>query len=177
MSADEIQHKIPVSVLVVVHTKDGLFLLLERADRTDFWQSVTGSLNNLAEPPIKAAQRELFEETGFWLEERDFTDWHEKTVYDIYPHWRHRYPAGVFQNTEHTFSVCLDKMYTPRLAKDEHVAYRWLDRREAAAKCFSPSNRSAIERCLTNEIDVNGRRTILHIVSPRTNPNLDPHVE
>ena len=36
-------YKIPVSVLVVIHTADLQVLLLERADRPGFWQSVTGS--------------------------------------------------------------------------------------------------------------------------------------
>ncbi|HSQ05275.1 MAG TPA: dihydroneopterin triphosphate diphosphatase, partial [Burkholderiales bacterium] len=37
------RYKKPVSVLVVVHTRDLQVLLLERADRPGFWQSVTGS--------------------------------------------------------------------------------------------------------------------------------------
>ena len=37
------QYKIPVSVLVVIHSADLQVLLLERADRPGFWQSVTGS--------------------------------------------------------------------------------------------------------------------------------------
>ena len=36
-------HKIPVSVLVVSYTPALEVLLLERADRPGFWQSVTGS--------------------------------------------------------------------------------------------------------------------------------------
>jgi NUDIX domain-containing protein len=35
--------KIPISVLVVIHTPDLQVLLLERADHPGFWQSVTGS--------------------------------------------------------------------------------------------------------------------------------------
>jgi dATP pyrophosphohydrolase len=38
-------HKIPESVLVVIHTSDLDVLLIERADRPGFWQSVTGSLD------------------------------------------------------------------------------------------------------------------------------------
>ena len=37
------QYKIPVSVLVVIHSADLQVLLLERADKPGFWQSVTGS--------------------------------------------------------------------------------------------------------------------------------------
>ena len=57
-------HKIPESVLVVIHTADLEVLLIERADRPGFWQSVTGSLDRLDEPLLDTAARELFEETG-----------------------------------------------------------------------------------------------------------------
>ena len=56
--------KIPESVLVVIHTTDGQVLLLERADRPGFWQSVTGSLDAPDEAPCAAARREVQEETG-----------------------------------------------------------------------------------------------------------------
>ena len=35
--------KIPVSTLVLVHTRDLLVALIERADFSGYWQSVTGS--------------------------------------------------------------------------------------------------------------------------------------
>ena len=49
-------YKIPVSVLVIIHTRDRQVLLLERADHAGYWQSVTGSLNQ-GEPPSQAASR------------------------------------------------------------------------------------------------------------------------
>lgn len=57
--------KLPVSVLVVVHTAGRDVLLLERAARRGFWQSVTGSLESADEPAPAAARRELREETGY----------------------------------------------------------------------------------------------------------------
>ena len=56
--------KLPLSVLVVVHTAELEVLLLERAARPGFWQSVTGSLDRPDEPFEHAAARELREETG-----------------------------------------------------------------------------------------------------------------
>jgi len=56
--------KVPVSVLVVVHTSALEVLLLERAIRPGYWQSVTGSLDRLDEPLEEAAIREVREETG-----------------------------------------------------------------------------------------------------------------
>ncbi len=57
-------HKLPVSVLVVVHTAQKDVLLMERALRAGYWQSVTGSLDAMDEPLERAAAREVQEETG-----------------------------------------------------------------------------------------------------------------
>src|SRR5262245_57370070 len=67
--------KLPVSVLVVVHTSGGEVLLLERASRAGFWQSVTGSLDALEEPPASAALREVREETGLAAEPAQLRRW------------------------------------------------------------------------------------------------------
>ena len=70
--------------------------------------------------------------------------WHESSVYEIYHHWRHRYPEGVFENREHVFSAEIPRNTPVRLAEGEHTAYCWFDVAEAAEKVFSPSNRAAI---------------------------------
>ncbi|HEX7234410.1 MAG TPA: NUDIX domain-containing protein, partial [Nitrosospira sp.] len=56
-------YKIPISVLVVIHTPDMQILLLERADHPGYWQSVTGS-RNPGETLVQTAVREVAEETG-----------------------------------------------------------------------------------------------------------------
>ena len=66
--------KKPVSVLVSLHDGAGHVLLLERADREGFWQSVTGSLED-GETPVQAALREVAEETGIVLAESSLHDW------------------------------------------------------------------------------------------------------
>ena len=89
-------HKIPESVLVVIHTADLDVLLIERADRPGFWQSVTGSLDRPDEPLLETATRELFEETGIVADGERIVlhDWHLSNVYEIYQTWRHRYAPG-----------------------------------------------------------------------------------
>jgi dATP pyrophosphohydrolase len=136
--------KLPVSVLVVVHTAQGEVLLLERAARAGFWQSVTGSLDRADEPHAAAAARELREETGIEAAAQDLRRWNLAYTFEIYPQWRHRFAPGTTHNTEHVFSLKLARRRPVALAADEHVASQWLPWREAAARCFSWSNRDAI---------------------------------
>lgn len=142
----ERRFKIPVSVLVVIHDADLNVLLLERADRPGFWQSVTGSLDAPDEDLRTAALREVAEETGIAAAPAALRDWQQHTVFEIYGHWQARYGPGVTHNTEHTFSLCVPARTTPTLAEREHLAHVWLPLQEAAEKCFSPSNREAILR-------------------------------
>ena len=141
--------KIPESVLVVIHTDDRQVLLLERADRPGFWQSVTGSKDRLDEPLQETAIREVGEETGIVIGSPEvplahLRDWQLSNVYEIYPVWRHRYAPGVTHNTEHVFGLRVPGGTPVALAPREHLRYQWLDWREAADRCFSPSNAEAI---------------------------------
>ena len=136
-------HKLPVSVLVVVHTAELEVLLLERAARPGFWQSVTGSLDRLDEPLEEAAAREVGEETGIEIARGRLVPWNVTNSFEIYATWRHRFAPGVTHNTEHVFGLTLPARTTVTLSP-EHTAFQWLPWREAAAKCFSWSNRDAI---------------------------------
>lgn len=134
--------KQPVSVLVVLHDDNGNILLIERADRAGFWQSVTGSIE-AGETLAQTARREVQEETGITLSDGQLHDWQQSRQYEIYPHWRHRYPPGITRNTEHVFSARIAPDTSIKLSK-EHTAFCWLERTDAAEKVFSPSNRQAI---------------------------------
>jgi len=141
--------KIPESVLVVIHTADLQVLLIERADRPGFWQSVTGSKDALDEPSLTTAVREVFEETGIvvgspHVPPDHLVDWHLSNVYEIYPVWRHRYAPGVTHNTEHVFGLCVPRDVPVVLSPREHLQHAWLPWREAAYRCFSASNAEAI---------------------------------
>ncbi len=139
-----VKAKIPQSVLVVIHTANLEVLILNRSDHPGFWQSVTGSLDSLNEPPMAAAAREVLEETGLDAREHVLTDWHYSIDYAIYPQFLYRYAQGVVRNTEHWFGLTLAMALPVTLSPREHTGYEWLDYREAATRCFSPSNAEAI---------------------------------
>ncbi|MES2578966.1 MAG: dihydroneopterin triphosphate diphosphatase [Pseudomonadota bacterium] len=137
--------KTPISALVLIHTQDLQVLIMERADKAGFWQSVTGSIEG-DETPNQAAIREVLEETGLNANQYDLQDWHTSNIYEIYPHWRHRYAPGVVENIEHLFGLELPKILPIKLAADEHTRYEWVDWREAANRVFSWTNIDALKK-------------------------------
>jgi len=161
--------KIPESVLVVIHTPALRVLLIERADKPGYWQSVTGSKNRVDEPLADTCVREVAEETGIRVAAyaapgaasgasvgglagiaahtvpiSALRDWQLVNVYEIYPVWRHRYAPGVTRNTEHVFGLTVPEGTPITLNPREHLRHQWLPYREAADCCFSPSNAEAI---------------------------------
>jgi len=137
------QSKQPISVLVVIYTTSLDVLLLERADHPGYWQSVTGSRDN-DETLRETAMREVAEETGLDCSCFSLRNWQLQNVYEIYPHWRHRYPEGITQNTEHVFGLQLPRQMDITISPREHLNFQWLPWQVAGDKVFSPSNRAAI---------------------------------
>ncbi|MDR2187523.1 MAG: dihydroneopterin triphosphate diphosphatase [Azonexus sp.] len=135
--------KQPISALVIIHTPQLDVLLLERAAHPGFWQSVTGSREH-QETLAETAWREVGEETGLTADDGKLTDWRIANTYTLFPAWRHRYPDGVVENTEHVFSLCLPERRPITPTPTEHRAWQWLPWREASERCFSWSNRDAI---------------------------------
>jgi len=142
-------HKLPQSVLVVIHAANLDVLLIERADHPGFWQSVTGSKDSVEEDLEITARREVDEETGIVVGSADvpanhLRDWHLANVYEIYPQWRHRYAPGVLHNTEHVFGLRVPREIALTLSPREHIRWQWLPYLAAADRCFSSSNAEAI---------------------------------
>ena len=141
--------KIPQSVLVIIHTADLQVLLLRRVGSmagVDYWQPVTGSKDAEDETWVQTAIREVGEETGIDAHHPDciLRDWNLENIYPIYPQWLHRYAPGVRRNTEHLFSLQVPVVQSVVLSPREHTAWAWWPWREAADRCFSPSNAEAI---------------------------------
>lgn len=138
----EVVYKRPRSVLVVVYTLAGEFLLLRRTQPRDFWQSVTGSLRP-RETPRNAALRELYEETGLRAG-GGLVDLHHQVRFPILPAWRARYAPGVRENREHWFALGLPGHRLIRLNAAEHRESRWVGAGRALRLASSSTNRNAI---------------------------------
>ena len=134
--------KRPESVLVVVYTLQGEFLLMERTHPRGFWQSVTGSLE-WKETAQAAAERELFEETGLRAGSA-LNDLRQGKQFPIIQPWRKRYAPRVFFNREHWFALPLSSRRTIQLQRSEHRQYRWMNATQAIARASSWTNRNAI---------------------------------
>lgn len=133
----------PESVLIVIYTAGGEFLLIERCKPAGFWQSVTGSLE-WGEFPDQAARREVIEETG--ISAGVLKNLHWTQVYEILPSFGRVYAPGVTHNLEHAFALKLPHRVPVTLSPREHAQYRWLAADEAIETVSSHTNRAVIEQ-------------------------------
>jgi dATP pyrophosphohydrolase len=133
----------PESVLIVIYTAAGEFLLLERRKPPGFWQSVTGSLE-WGETADACARRELIEETGITQGVLINLQWTQ--VYEVLPAFGKKYAPGVTRNLEHGFALKLRERVSVTLSESEHVQYRWLPAAQAIALASSSTNRAVIQQ-------------------------------
>ena len=143
-------YKRPVSILVVIYAQDTKrVLMLQRRDDPDFWQSVTGSVEE-GETAPQAAMREVKEEVTIDVacEQLTLIDCQRTVEFEIFSHLRQRYAPGIERNTESWF--CLALPSEREIVFTEHLAYKWLDASAAAALTKSWSNRQAIEQFVIN---------------------------
>jgi dATP pyrophosphohydrolase len=131
----------PESVLVVIQTEGGEFLLLERRRPPGFWQSVTGSME-WGEHADAAARREVIEETGITQGVLVNLQWTQ--VYEILPAFGKVYAPGITQNLEHAFSLRLPQRVPVTMSDAEHVQFRWASYDEALDAASSSTNRAVI---------------------------------
>ncbi len=146
--------KRPESVLVVIFTAAGEFLLMNRVRPEGFWQSVTGSLER-GESPRRAALREVREETGL-LGAAALVNLSQSRLFPIIPAWRKRYPKGACFNREHWYALPLPSRRLIRLNRNEHGSYLWLPLDKALEQVSSWTNRDAIR--LLAGLPPDGRR-------------------
>lgn len=136
--------KRPESILVVLHDENANVLVLQRKDDPDFWQSVTGTMEE-GETPLETALREVKEETGIDLhQQHGISEQVMVNEFDIRPQWRHRYAPNTFRNTEYAFTAQIDRYSS--IVMTEHLAYEWLSKADALARLWSPSNKAVVEQ-------------------------------
>lgn len=135
---------------MLVVTRAGEVLLLERRRPPGFRQSVTGSLR-AGEAPPAAARRELLEETGIEAGAA-LEDLEMGARFRIRPEWRARFAPGVRENREHWFRLWLPGRVPVRLEPREHAGYEWVPARTACERTDSWSNRAALERFILPEL-------------------------
>jgi dATP pyrophosphohydrolase len=135
------QFRRPESVLIVIYTEGGEFLLLERRRPAGFWQSVTGSME-WGEPADAAARREVIEETG--INQGVLVNLQWTQVYEILPAFGKVYASGITQNLEHAFSLRLQDRVPVVLSDAEHLQFRWVSGADAMETASSSTNRAVI---------------------------------
>lgn len=106
-------------VIISLAPERELLLLQTNKERGEFWQNVTGSIEE-GECPLKGALREVYEETGLTLGDKDvFINLHQTT------HFQGRFGEEV---TEHSFLLRLsEKPCTIKLDPSEHQSFLWRD--------------------------------------------------
>ncbi|MGQ8820560.1 dihydroneopterin triphosphate diphosphatase [Bibersteinia trehalosi] len=142
------KYKNPHSVLVVIYAKNsGRVLMLQRQDDPDFWQSVTGSIEE-RELPYQTAIREVAEETGIDIIAQNLSlyDCKQSVEFEIFPQFRYKYAPEITHNTEHWFLLGLPNEIEPQLS--EHLAYQWLSVEAAIVLTKSPNNAQAMAKYL-----------------------------
>jgi dATP pyrophosphohydrolase len=133
----------PESVLIVIYTAAGEFLLLERCRPPGFWQSVTGTLE-WGEMADDAARRELIEETGITQGFLRNLQWTQ--VYEILPAFGKKYAPGITRNLEHAFALKLLDRVPVTLSPREHVRFQWASAGDALEMASSSTNRAVIQQ-------------------------------
>lgn len=141
-------YKNPNSILVVVYDKNShLVLMLQREDDPDFWQSVTGTIEQ-NETPWQTAVREVREEIGVDILAQNLPlfDCQTKIEFEIFPHFRYKYAPNITHCVEHWFLLPFENEFEPVLS--EHLSYRWVLVEEAVEMTKSPSNAQVITEYL-----------------------------
>ena len=145
------QYKNNKSVLVVIYAKDtNRVLMLQRQDDPDFWQSVTGTIEN-GETPKNTAIRELWEEVWLEISENSTAlfDCKESIEFEIFPHFRYKYAPNVTHCREYWFLLAMEQEFEPVLS--EHLAYQWVSPEQAIQMTKSSNNAEAIRKYILKD--------------------------
>lgn len=129
-------------VKVLVHDGERVLLLHRRPERGNFWQPITGTIEE-GEAPLDAARRELAEETGQRGEPRSLEMMQSFMIESEY--LESRYPAPIVAS-EVAYEIALDSRLPIRVDAEEHDAWGWFTFAEAYERIRWTDDREALER-------------------------------
>jgi lipoyl(octanoyl) transferase len=128
-------------VKVLVHDGERVLLLHRRAERGNFWQPITGSIED-GESPDQTARRELAEETGHHGEPRALDLLQSFLIESQF--LESRYPAPIIAS-EVGFVARVDSRAAIQLDAEEHDTYGWFTFAEAYERIRWTDDREALE--------------------------------
>jgi lipoyl(octanoyl) transferase len=129
-------------VKVLIHDGDRVLLLHRRPERGNFWQPITGSIED-GELPLATARREILEETGHTGEPESMDLTQSFLIDSVY--LAARYPAPVIAS-EVCFEAHLDSSLPIRIDPDEHDDWGWFGIGEAYETIRWTDDREALEQ-------------------------------
>lgn len=129
-------------VKVLVHDGDRVLLLHRRPERGNYWQPITGSIED-GESPVAAARRELREETGHDGEVVDLALAQSFMIESQY--LESRYDAPIIAS-EIGYSAMLDSHAPIRIDAEEHDTWGWFTFSDAYERIRWSDDREALER-------------------------------
>jgi lipoyl(octanoyl) transferase len=140
-------------IKVMVHDGERVLLLHRRPERGNFWQPITGSIEE-GELPIDTARRELIEETGHSGEPEPID---LQQSFMIESHFlAATHPAPIIAS-ETGFAFELPSRATIRMDAEEHDRYGWFTFAEAYETIRWTDDREALEK-LETRLSAAGRR-------------------
>ncbi|HEX3068699.1 MAG TPA: lipoyl(octanoyl) transferase LipB [Thermoanaerobaculia bacterium] len=129
-------------VKVMVHDGERVLLLHRRPERGNFWQPITGSIEE-GELPLETARRELIEETGN-VGEPHALDLHQSFLIDS-QYLAATHPQPIIAS-EAGFEIEMSSRSPIRIDTAEHDDYGWFTFAEAYEKIRWTDDREALEQ-------------------------------
>ena len=129
-------------VKVMVHDGERVLLLHRRPERGNFWQPITGSIED-GETPSQTAAREMAEETGQRAEPEEL---HLQQSFMIESQFLEAKHPGPIIASEIGFVARMEPKASIRMDADEHDEFGWFTFGEAYAKIRWTDDREALER-------------------------------
>jgi len=129
-------------IKVMIHDDDRVLLLHRRPERGNFWQPITGGIED-GESPSEAARREVLEETGNPGEPEEIGITQSFMIESQYLSSRFGTPVIA---SEVAFEAALDSRLPIRMDDEEHDEYGWFTFAEAYERIRWTDDREALER-------------------------------